>query len=175
MLDPAHAAALREHLAQRFARQKQKFEFECRILHPERGSLWVILRGLIVYQAGAACRIVGSLRDITDRMEAQARLVESEARARAVIETAFDAIVTVDEAGRIVEFNAAASRIFGHSREQVIGRRGQRDDHPRASAPGTSARAWGTIWRRAKSGSSTAWPRWRGCAPTAASFPSSFR
>ena len=78
--------------------------------------------GEIVYQAGAACRIVGSLRDITDRMEAQARLVESEARARAVIETAFDAIVTVDEAGRIVEFNAAASRIFGHSREQVIGR-----------------------------------------------------
>jgi len=122
MLDPAHAAGLREHLAKRFQRQKQKFEFECRILHPGRGSLWAILRGLIVYQAGAACRIVGSLRDVTDRMEAQARLVESEARARAVVETAFDAIVTVDEAGLIVEFNAAASRIFGYSREQVIGR-----------------------------------------------------
>ncbi|HEY2113031.1 MAG TPA: PAS domain S-box protein [Dongiaceae bacterium] len=122
MLDPAHAAALREYLARRFARRKQKFEFECRIPHSERGSLWVILRGLIVYQAGSPCRTVGSLRDITDRMEAQAQLVESEARARAVVETAFDAIVTVDEEGRIVEFNAAASRIFGHSREEVIGR-----------------------------------------------------
>jgi len=56
----------------------QKFEFECRILHPEaeRGSLWAILRGLIVYQR--------CWRSLPHRrhparphrpMEAQARLV----------------------------------------------------------------------------------------------------
>jgi len=122
MLDPGDAEGLQERLEQRFARGRQKFEFECRVPIPERAPLWVILRGLIVYREGYPQRIIGSLRDITDRKEAEARLVESEARSRAVIETAFDAIVTMDEGGRIVEFNAAASRIFGYAREEAIGR-----------------------------------------------------
>jgi PAS domain S-box-containing protein len=122
MLDPEHGEALQERLAQRFVRGRQKFEFECRVVLAERGARWVILRGLIVYRGGYPHRIVGSLRDITDRKEAEARLMESEARARAIIETAFDAIVTMDERGRIVEFNAAASRIFGYARDQVVGK-----------------------------------------------------
>jgi PAS domain S-box-containing protein len=121
-LEPGYAKSLQEYLAHRFSSKGHKLEFECGVAHPKGGSLWVILRGLIVYRDGQPSRLVGSLRDITDRKEAEARLVESEARARAVIETAFDAIVTIDEAGRIVEFNAAASRIFGHGRDEVVGR-----------------------------------------------------
>jgi class 3 adenylate cyclase/PAS domain-containing protein len=78
MLDPADAEALQGYLARRFARGKQKFEFECRVPQPGRGPLWIILRGLIVYRNGYPARIVGSLRDITDRKEAQALLVEAE-------------------------------------------------------------------------------------------------
>lgn len=46
----------------------------------------------------------------------------SEARYRDIVESAFDAIVTIDLDNRITEFNPAAQEIFGFSRAQVIGR-----------------------------------------------------
>src|SRR5262249_29386994 len=64
---------------------------------------------------------VGALVDITDRKRAEAAFRASEASARAILDTALDAIITMDEAGRIVEFNPAASRIFGHARAQAVG------------------------------------------------------
>ncbi len=49
-------------------------------------------------------------------------LETSEARVRAMLDSALDAIVTIDHQGRITEFNAAAERIFGHVRGDVLGR-----------------------------------------------------
>src|SRR5262249_10827959 len=121
-LHPEDVKSLRQGLAQRFVRQSQRFEVECRAPRADRGPLWFVLRGLIVYEDGHPRRIVGGLRDITDRKEARMRLVESEARVRAILDNAFDAIITMNEAGLIVEFNAAAARLFGYSREQVVGR-----------------------------------------------------
>lgn len=46
----------------------------------------------------------------------------SAARLGAVVDTALDAIVASDEEGRIREFNPAARRIFGYSRDEVLGR-----------------------------------------------------
>src|SRR5258708_32208024 len=39
-----------------------------------------------------------------------------------VLDCAFDGIITMDAAGRIVEMNAAAERMFGYSREEAAGR-----------------------------------------------------
>jgi PAS domain S-box-containing protein len=121
-LDPTDVQALRRSLSERFANERQRFEVECRAPRADRGPLWLVLRGLIVYESGQPRRLVGGLRDITARKEAQMRLVESEARVRAILDNAFDAIITMNEAGLIVEFNAAAARLFGFAREQVIGR-----------------------------------------------------
>ena len=49
-------------------------------------------------------------------------LHESEQANRAVVETALDAIVAMDANGRIVDFNPAAERIFGYTRDAVVGR-----------------------------------------------------
>lgn len=78
IIEPGDARMLQDYLARRFARGKQKFEFECRVPQPDRAPLWVVLRGLIVYRDGCPSRIVGSLRDITDRKDAQALLVDAE-------------------------------------------------------------------------------------------------
>ena len=59
-----------------------------------------------------------------------------------VLDCAFDAIVTMDMQGAIVDMNAAAERMFGHSREDAIGQdlaallipEELRDDHRRALA-----------------------------------------
>ncbi len=47
---------------------------------------------------------------------------EREALLQAIIETAPDALITIDEAGLIRIFNPAAERIFGFQAEEVIGR-----------------------------------------------------
>ena len=44
------------------------------------------------------------------------------ARKAGVLATALDAIITVDEAGSVVEFNPAAERIFGYQQADVLGR-----------------------------------------------------
>lgn len=50
------------------------------------------------------------------------RLRDSEARARAVLDTTVDGVITIDAHGRIVAFNAAAERIFGYTAEEIQGR-----------------------------------------------------
>jgi PAS domain S-box-containing protein len=40
----------------------------------------------------------------------------------AILQAALDAILAIDHEGRIVEFNPAAEHIFGHKREDVLGR-----------------------------------------------------
>jgi PAS domain S-box-containing protein len=61
-------------------------------------------------------------RDITDRKRAEEALRRSEARNRAVVETALDCIIGMDQTGRITEFNPAAERTFGYRRAEVLGR-----------------------------------------------------
>jgi PAS domain S-box-containing protein len=49
-------------------------------------------------------------------------LSRSEAWMRALLTTTVDGVITIDAAGTIEEFNASAERIFGWTRDEVIGR-----------------------------------------------------
>jgi len=46
----------------------------------------------------------------------------SEARRAAILEAALDSVVSMDAAGRVTDWNAAAERMFGWSREEALGR-----------------------------------------------------
>ena len=59
--------------------------------------------------------------DITDLKQAQQKLQESEQRLAAIVTSALDAILVVDEEQSIVLFNAAAERTFGCSASEAIG------------------------------------------------------
>jgi diguanylate cyclase (GGDEF)-like protein/PAS domain S-box-containing protein len=56
-----------------------------------------------------------------ERRQARRALRESESRFRTLVETASDAILTVNESGRILFANRAAGRIFGHPVPAMIG------------------------------------------------------
>lgn len=49
-------------------------------------------------------------------------LRQSEAKARAVLEMAAEAIITADESGRVLSFNPAAEELFGYRSDEVLGR-----------------------------------------------------
>jgi PAS domain S-box-containing protein len=63
------------------------------------------------------------VRDIGERRQRERELQRSEARLRATVEAAFDAVVAIDAKGMVLEFNAAAERVFGYSRDAALGRR----------------------------------------------------
>ena len=119
---PDDLAALRENLARRMEDRRAKFEFECRTAGKDVDLRWLVLRGLIVYEDGRPRRVVGGLRDITRRKQIEAHLQDSEARARSVIDAALDAIITIDDAGQVIEFNPAAEAIFGYRPADAVGR-----------------------------------------------------
>ena len=62
------------------------------------------------------------LGEFLARARATAAEHESEVRKASILDTALDSIVTSDEAGRIIEFNAAAEAVFGYRKQDVIGR-----------------------------------------------------
>ena len=55
-------------------------------------------------------------------MNDDARISESGERLRAILDTAVDAIVTIEESGVIESVNPAAELAFGYSRDELIGR-----------------------------------------------------
>ncbi|RMF18991.1 MAG: PAS domain S-box protein, partial [Deltaproteobacteria bacterium] len=57
-----------------------------------------------------------------ERMAVEEQLLKSEARTRAILESAADGIITTSASGRIETFNAAAEQLFGLPAEQAIGR-----------------------------------------------------
>jgi PAS domain S-box-containing protein len=72
--------------------------------------------------SGLMIGVVLVFRDVTEQRRAEHELRASEARKSAILETAMDCIITMDHNGKVVEFNPAAERTFGYSRDEVVGR-----------------------------------------------------
>lgn len=61
-------------------------------------------------------------RDPQKQSPAEAALALADARARAILETAIEGIITIDADGVIIDFNPAAQAIFGYRAAEIIGR-----------------------------------------------------
>ena len=53
---------------------------------------------------------------------AEAALLQSQERNRAIVDTALDGVITIDSTGIVTDWNAQATAIFGWSREEALGR-----------------------------------------------------
>jgi len=97
------------------------------------GFTFVILTAtmlLSAYDARLSSAIAGGaekLRQANEQLERRVRertqtLVREEARKDAILRTALDGIVSMDADGCIVEWNPAAERTFGYTRQEALGR-----------------------------------------------------
>ncbi len=87
---------------------------ECRPL----GKSIIEIRGQPLPSGG----FVRTYRDATAERSAQARLQESERRTREVIDRTLDAYVSMDSNENIIDWNPAAERIFGWTKEEAVNR-----------------------------------------------------
>jgi PAS domain S-box-containing protein len=83
-----------------------------------RGALFAQMAALVIDHARV---YEDALRQLAERARAEVALREQEARLAGIIDSAIDAIITVDEERRIVVFNDAAARIFGCTTEAALG------------------------------------------------------
>jgi|GEM_PF-4047491 len=65
--------------------------------------------------------IFGLMYDYSEKQKAEMALRESEERHRSVTESSTDAIIAIDEMGRVVSWNKGAEAIFGYSEGEIMG------------------------------------------------------
>ena len=61
-------------------------------------------------------------RTVKSSQSARERLSDRDARISAILDTAVDCIIIIDDQGRIEEYNNAAERLFGYTRRETLGR-----------------------------------------------------
>jgi PAS domain S-box-containing protein len=122
LMFPEDRAKLGENLVEE--RRKSHRLLDLRLRRKDGSELWVLVTSNPIQDsAGNYSGTVSLLTDITERKAMEEDLRESEARSQAILNSALDAVVTIDHEGRIVEFNPAAEKMFGHRQAEVLGRK----------------------------------------------------
>jgi PAS domain S-box-containing protein len=108
------AAAIRQILA----REQEEFSLEYPCSDRER---WFITR-VVAFKDSGPPRAVLAFDEVTKRKRAQEALFQNVRRTQLILESAVDAILTIDESGRIESVNPAAERMFGYPASELLGR-----------------------------------------------------
>jgi len=86
----------------------------------------IMLVSLLVLQTFAGIMSATLLllaASVAERQRAEAALRESEERYRLIVDGALDAVITIDAAGAIIDWNPQAEAIFGWPRREILGQR----------------------------------------------------
>ena len=87
------------------------------------GVVWIPMLGLLLW---ATARLRAEHQQAQQESAwakaAEAALLQSQERNRAIVDTALDGVVTIDSTGIVTDWNAQATAIFGWSREEALGR-----------------------------------------------------
>ncbi|MFW1677857.1 response regulator [Pontibacter sp. JAM-7] len=82
---------------------------------------WALSMGLIFLISGAWLLAYFWARSSYDRQLSQNREKRQALRLEKVVATALDGLIVISQRGIVIEYNPAAERIFGYSRDEVIG------------------------------------------------------
>lgn len=119
----------REFVEQKFQQTLstgEEWDFECRIVRCDRTIHWIWASGSIYQDAnGKPIRMLGIIKDIDERKQAETALRLSEERFRLLLENAHDyAIFLLDTDARVVRWSAGAQKILGYQEAEILGQSG---------------------------------------------------
>jgi PAS domain S-box-containing protein len=102
------------------------FETEARVQGADGQYRWFLVTKAVAVlrnrDSKPSLHTLIAFEDIHERKQAQAKLQQSEASYRVLVETASDAVISVDESGIIQFANASTTRIFGYDASELIGK-----------------------------------------------------
>ena len=99
---------------------KSVTNFEQRLRRQDDSVVWVLNSAiLLTSDDGTESVIKGTVTDVSDLRKAE----QEHRRLAAIVRCSDDAIVSCTTEGEIETWNAGATRIFGHSAEEAIGKR----------------------------------------------------
>ena len=87
----------------------------------KQGAADYLLNDRLARLGQAVIHALHETRVRQERQQAEAALRASEAHKAAILDSAIDGIITIDQAGTIIEFNTAAERLFGIPRTAAVG------------------------------------------------------
>jgi PAS domain S-box-containing protein len=98
------------------------FSEEYRIVRKDGRVVWVLDEARLVRPEGRSPYWQGFQLDITARKEAERRLQDAHEHLRLMVDSALDAVVSMDTDGRIIGWNPQAETTFGWTADDVLGR-----------------------------------------------------
>ena len=98
----------------------EQFQGEAWMLRRDGTRFWAEIQGVPMDYRGQP-HLLAIVRDVTERKAREQALKDSEERLRATVDAALDCIVSMDQHGKILDFNPAAERTFAYGKEQVLG------------------------------------------------------
>ena len=106
------AARIRDYIRARFAARRRKLRFEARLRESADHPRWFVARAMIVYDGERPTRVVGSMRDITEVKEADAKL-------RTLTDDAPVLLSMIDPDDRLIFANSRFLKFFGRTLEDI--------------------------------------------------------
>jgi PAS domain S-box-containing protein len=95
--------------------------FDLEVVRKDGTRVPVEISSRLIYENDLPVGVQGTARDISERSRVEEALRGSEERFRTVTETASDAIIVINQEGMIELANPSTQKIFGYSREELLG------------------------------------------------------
>ncbi|MBC7815747.1 MAG: PAS domain S-box protein, partial [Planctomycetaceae bacterium] len=90
-------------------------------MHKADGTALVLQLDSIAFGSPPDRRCRTALINITARKQVELALRDNDERLRSILDTAAEAIITIDQRGLMTSFNAAAEKMFGYSAAEAVG------------------------------------------------------
>ena len=87
----------------------------------KQGAADYLLKDRLARLGQAVMRVLDQTEALARQRRAEQSLRDSEARKTAILETAVDAIITIDDRGLVESVNPATERIFGYAADVMVG------------------------------------------------------
>ncbi|WP_420138416.1 PAS domain S-box protein [Sphingomonas sp.] len=104
------------------ARREGRLEDEAWRLRKDGSEFLAHVSITALYDAVGALRGFGKvIRDITEQRSVERKLSANAAHLRSILATVPDAMIVIDQRGRVISFSAAAETLFGLAESEIVG------------------------------------------------------